>query len=169
LLQNCKLPTSCWGHAVLHATTLIQLRTTTYHDTTPLQLAHGKKPSISHLHVFGSAVYVLIPPPHRIAMGTHRTLGIYVGYETPSIIKYLEPMTGDLHTAWYANCVLDEDYFLALGGDRHPEECQKIVWNATGMQSLDPRTMNLNWKFKGSYICKILQIDCQMPSLTIKE
>ena len=23
LLQNCKLPTSCWGHAVLHAATLI--------------------------------------------------------------------------------------------------------------------------------------------------
>ena len=102
-------------------------------------------------------------------MGPHQKLGIYVGYETPSIIKYLEPMTRDLHTARYADCVFDEDHFPALGGDTHPEEYQKIVWNATGMQSLDPRTMNLNWKFKGSYICKILQIDCQMPSLTIKE
>ena len=25
LLINCKLPTSCWGHAVLHAADLIQL------------------------------------------------------------------------------------------------------------------------------------------------
>ena len=49
-------------------------------------------------------------------------------------------MTGDLHTARYADCVFDEDHFPALGGDTHPEEYQKIVWNATGMQSLDPRT-----------------------------
>jgi hypothetical protein len=125
---------------VLHAATLIQLRPTAYHDTSPLQLVRGKEPSISHLRVFGSAVYVPIPPPQRTAMGPHRKLGIYVGYETPSIIKYLEPMTGDLHTARYADCVFDEDHFLALGGDRHPEECQKIEWNASRMQSLDPRT-----------------------------
>ena len=25
LLHNCNLPTSCWGHAVLHAANLIQL------------------------------------------------------------------------------------------------------------------------------------------------
>jgi hypothetical protein len=49
-------------------------------------------------------------------------------------------MTGDLHTARYADCVFDEDHFSALGRERHPEECQKIEWNATGMQSLDPRT-----------------------------
>jgi len=59
---------------------------------------------------------------------------------TPSIIKYLEPMTGDLHTAWYADCVFDEDHLPALGGDRHLEEYREIEWNASGMQSLDPRT-----------------------------
>ena len=73
-------------------------------------------------------------------MGPHQKLGIYVGYETPSIIKYLEPMTGDLHTARHADCVFDEDHFPALGGERHPEECREIEWNATGLQSLDPRT-----------------------------
>jgi hypothetical protein len=73
-------------------------------------------------------------------MGPHRKLGIYVGYETPSIIKYSEPMTGDLHTARYADCVFDEDHFPALGGERHPEECWEIEWNATWMQSLDPHT-----------------------------
>ena len=73
-------------------------------------------------------------------MGPHRKLGIYVGYETSSVIKYLEPMTGDLHTARYADCVFDEDHFPALGGERYPEECREIEWNATGLQSLDPRT-----------------------------
>ena len=36
LSLNCKLPMSCWGHAVLHAAGLIQLRPTTYHETSPL-------------------------------------------------------------------------------------------------------------------------------------
>ena len=36
LLHNCNLPTSCWGHAVLYATNLIQLRPTAYHTTFPL-------------------------------------------------------------------------------------------------------------------------------------
>jgi hypothetical protein len=49
-------------------------------------------------------------------------------------------MTGDLHTAQYADCVFDEDHFPALGGERHPEEYREIEWNATGMQSFDPRT-----------------------------
>ena len=115
LLQNCKLPTSCWGHVVLHAAALIQLRPTAYHEISPLQLVRGKGPSISHLCIFSNAVYVPIPPPQRTSMGPHQKLGIYVGYETPSIIKYLEPMTGDLHTSRYTNCVFNEDHFPGLG------------------------------------------------------
>jgi hypothetical protein len=49
LLMNYKLPTSCWGQAVLHAADLIQLRPTAYHETSPLQLVRGNSPSISHL------------------------------------------------------------------------------------------------------------------------
>jgi hypothetical protein len=63
LLQNCKLPTSCWGHEVLHAAALTQLRPTAYRESSLLQLVRGKEPSILHLHIFGSVVYVPIPPP----------------------------------------------------------------------------------------------------------
>ena len=49
LLQNCNLPTFYWGHVVLHAADLIQLRPTAYHATSPLQLVHGNTPNISHL------------------------------------------------------------------------------------------------------------------------
>jgi hypothetical protein len=51
-------------------------------------------------------------------MDPHRKMGIYVRYHFPSIIKYLEPMTGDLFTARYADCIFNEDHFLALGGGR---------------------------------------------------
>ena len=42
LLQNCNLPTSCRGHAVLHAADLIQLRSTANNSTSPLQLVYTK-------------------------------------------------------------------------------------------------------------------------------
>jgi hypothetical protein len=74
-------------------------------------------------------------------MGPHRKLGIYVGYKSPSIIKYLEPLTGYLFTARYANCIFDEDNFPALGGDKYQTECQEINWNTTGIQSYDPHTI----------------------------
>jgi hypothetical protein len=32
-------------------------------------------------------------------MDRHRKMGIYVGYHFPSIVKYLEPMIGDLFTS----------------------------------------------------------------------
>jgi hypothetical protein len=116
LLQNSNLPTSCWGHTVLHAADLIQLRPTAYHTTSPLQLVRENPPSISHLRKFGCATYVPISSTQRTTMCLHRKLGIYVGYQSPSIIKYLEPLTGDLFTARYADCIFSEDHFPALGG-----------------------------------------------------
>ena len=44
-----------------------------------------------------------------------RRLGIYVGYESPSIIKYIEPLTGDLFIVKFAYCHFDESHFLTLG------------------------------------------------------
>ena len=106
LLQGCNLPTTCWGHTMLHAANLINFRPSAYNIHSPVQLAQGSAPKISHLRRFGCQVYVPIPPPQRSAMGPLRKLGIYVGYETVSIIRYLDPMTGDCHTAGFADCIL---------------------------------------------------------------
>src|SRR6266540_3603379 len=74
-------------------------------------------------------------------MGPHRKLGIYVGSKSPSIIKYLEPLTGDLFTARLADSIFDEDNIPILGGDNmYQTKCQDIEWNAIGIQSLNPRT-----------------------------
>ena len=141
LLTNCNLPTSCWGHAVLHAADLIQLRPTAYHSSSPLELVRGNPPSISHLRKFGCAAYIPISPPQRTSMGPHKKLGIYVGYKSPSIIKYLEPLTGDLFTARHADCIFNEEHFPALGGDfKYQKECPEIDWNAHAISSSDPRT-----------------------------
>jgi hypothetical protein len=74
LLQNYMLPTTCWGHAVLHAASLIQLRPSAYNEFSPLQIVHGKEPNISHLRKFRCVVYIPIPPPQRTAMGAQRKL-----------------------------------------------------------------------------------------------
>lgn len=72
-------------------------------------------------------------------MGPQRRFGIYVGYESPSIIKYLEPMTGDLFPKRFADCHFDELVYPTLG--REDTQLRKdIDWNALSLSHLDPRT-----------------------------
>ena len=54
----------------------------------------------------------------RTKMGPQIRLGIYVGFDSPSIIRYLEPLTRDLFTARFADCRFDETNFLQLGGEK---------------------------------------------------
>ena len=58
-----------------------------------------------------------VAPPNRTKMGSQRRLGIYVGIESPSIIRYLEPLTGDMFTARFADCRFDETVSPELGGE----------------------------------------------------
>ncbi|KAJ0881424.1 putative RNA-directed DNA polymerase [Helianthus annuus] len=139
MIMKSKLPASAWGHAILHAATLIRIRPTSYHTSSPLKLVLGQEPNISHLRIFGCAVYVPIVPPQRTQMGPQRRLGIYVGYESPSIIKYLEPTTGDLFTARFSDCHFVESTFPTLGGDKKQLD-NSIIWNELSLSHLDPRT-----------------------------
>ena len=75
-------------------------------------------------------------------MGPQRKLGIYVGYQSLSIINYLEPLIGDLFMARYTDCIFNEDHFSALEGDfKYQNECQEIIWNAQDIPPSDPRTL----------------------------
>jgi hypothetical protein len=124
LLHNCNLPITCWGHTVLHAADLIQLRPMAYHSASPLCLVRGNAPSISHMRKFGCVVYAPISPLQRTTMGPHRKMGIYMRYHCPSIIKYLDPMTRDLFMVRYTNCIFNEYHFLALEGEfQNNSEC----------------------------------------------
>jgi hypothetical protein len=67
-------------------------------------------------------VYVLISPPQRTKMGPQRRSKIYIGFHSPSIIKYLEPLTGDVFTAHFADCKFDETIFSILGGRKRKAE-----------------------------------------------
>jgi len=135
--MKIKLPTSVWGHAILHAAALIHLRPTNCHKFSPLQLVMGQEPNICHLRIFGSVVHVPVALPNRTKMGPQRRLGIYVGFESPSIIRYLESLIGDMFTAQFANCRFDETIFLKLGGE-NSEIKREILWKNLSLSHLDP-------------------------------
>ena len=141
LLLKTKLPLSAWGHAIIHAAKLIHLRPTANQGLSPFQLVLGYQPNISHLRVFGCAVYVPIAPTHRPKLGPQRRLGIYVGFQSSSIITYVEPLTGEVFTARFADCHFNENVFPPLGGGKPiPEERRKITWNESSLSHFDPPT-----------------------------
>ena len=141
LLMKTKLPTSTWGHAIMHAATLVHIRYTTYHEYSFSQLVIEKQSNISHLRIFGCAVYVPIVPTQSTKMGPQWRLGIYVGFDSSSIIRYLEPLTGEVFTARFTGCHFNESVFPSLGGEKPIlEERWEITWNASTMSYLDPHT-----------------------------
>ncbi|KAK4737432.1 hypothetical protein R3W88_001129 [Solanum pinnatisectum] len=72
-------------------------------------------------------------------MGPQRRLEIYVGYESRSIIKYLEPRTRDLFTPRFVDCHFDESVNPTLEGEQKQLE-NGIDWNSLSLSHLDPRT-----------------------------
>ena len=62
-----------------------------------------------------------------------------MGYESPSIIKYIEPMIGYIFTARFADYNFDEPNFLALWGDKKQLK-KEITWNASSLSHFDPHT-----------------------------
>jgi hypothetical protein len=50
-------------------------------------------------------------------MGPQRRLRIYIGFESPSIIKYLELLTSYSFMTQFADCYFDETMFPASGGE----------------------------------------------------
>ncbi|PIN26676.1 hypothetical protein CDL12_00569 [Handroanthus impetiginosus] len=72
-------------------------------------------------------------------MDFQKRLGVYVGYESPSKIKYLQPMIGDLFTTKFADCHVDESVFPTLGGE-DKQRVKEIDWNVSSLSHLDSRT-----------------------------
>ena len=55
-------------------------------------------------------------------MGPQHYLGIYVGFQSLSVINYLEPLTCEIFTARFIDCHFDENVFPPLGeGKSIPE------------------------------------------------
>ena len=74
-------------------------------------------------------------------MGPPRRLGIHVRFDSLSIIRYLEPLVGDVFTAHFADCHFNESVFSPLSGENSiPKKRREITWNASTMSHFDHRT-----------------------------
>jgi len=60
-------------------------------------------------------------------IGPQRRLRIYIGYESPSIIRYLKPQTGDIFTARFADWHFNEAIFPSLAGEKQLKK--GIIWS----------------------------------------
>ena len=96
LLLHAKLPATLWGHAILHAAALLRLRPTLLNPITSQQLLTGRTPNVSHLRTFGCRVWVPRPEPLRRTISAHREEGVYMGFDSPSILRYFVPFIGAL-------------------------------------------------------------------------
>ena len=85
-------------------------------------------------------MYVSISPPQHTKIGPHCCLVIYGDFNSPSIIRYLEPLTNDLFIACYAYCHFDETNFLSLGNGKPLEVRREFSWKVFTLSYLDPRT-----------------------------
>jgi hypothetical protein len=97
--------------------------------------------TISYFRIFGCIVYVPITPPQRTKMGPQRRLEIYVGFDYSSIIRYLEPLTGNIFKARFEECHFNESLFPLLGKEKSlPEARQEITWYNSTLSYFDPHT-----------------------------
>ena len=93
-------------------------------------------------------------------MGPQRRLGIYVGYESPSIIRYLEPLTSDVFQARFADCHFDETRFPTLGEQNKQLE-NEIAWYVPHLLHLDP--YNKSWEENVKKIVHLQNLANQLP------
>ncbi|KAM2891374.1 hypothetical protein COP2_009681 [Malus domestica] len=143
LVISTKLLIAAWGHAILHVAMFVHLRPVATQPYNTIQLVTGYKLDISHLRVFGYAVYVPISPPLRTKIGHQERMGIYVRYDSHVIIRYLEPLIGVLFTAHFADYHLYETIFSSLKGDKNvniPDERRELSLTTPTFSHLDPRT-----------------------------
>jgi hypothetical protein len=136
MLMHSNLPPSRWGHTILHVAALIPYRPFAFNATSPHTLALGTTSNISHLRTFGYQVLVPIMGPKQSKHGPRRRKGIYVGFDSNSIIRYLEPTTADVYKARFIDCHFYEDVFSTLD---------------TGKPANNPKDAKLTWQLDSPF------------------
>lgn len=124
---------------------------------------HIPPPHISHLRIFGCLVLVPILGPKRSKMGPQRRHDIYIGFDSPSIIRFLEPSTADVFRARYQNCQFCEDIFpkLTTPQSANTSTTTDIQWHKSDLLRQDPRTQQANDKVQR--ILQLHQIIKKLP------
>ena len=85
MVKSQSLPHSFWLEAIMCATYVLnRCPTKALQSITPYEAWHGKKPSVSHLRVFGCLAYALVPQQHCRKLDDKAVKCIFVGYSAES-------------------------------------------------------------------------------------
>ena len=69
----------------------------------------------------------------------HR-LGIYINFQSILLVRYLEPIMGNLFTACFVNYHFDKIIFPSLGKGKPPKVTHEFSWKVSTLSHLDPHT-----------------------------
>ncbi|KAK8930635.1 hypothetical protein KSP39_PZI017057 [Platanthera zijinensis] len=109
MMNEKNLPHGYWGEAVNSAVYLLnRAPTRALINSTPYEQWHNRKPDVSHLKVFGSLVYLLIPTQQRNKLESKGEKIILVGYsEESKAYRLYNPITCKLLIA--RDVIIDEE------------------------------------------------------------
>lgn len=92
LLVEANIEKKFWGEAIATANYLQNMLPSMAVDKTPYELWHGRKPSYTHLRVFGTPAWVYIPSQKRRKLDKKAEKLILVGYaERRKAYRLLNP------------------------------------------------------------------------------
>ena len=116
LLMRTNLPNFAWLHFVLRDVALIYKKANKLPLIPPI-ISFRLPAKYFLFKNFWCAIYVPIAPLYRTKMGLQRKLGIYIGYDSFSLVKILETQKGDVFKTQFIDCQFDEIMFSILGGE----------------------------------------------------
>ena len=110
MMSLTELPISFWGHALETAAYTLNRAPSKSIKTTPYELWHGKKPSLSHLKIWGCEAYVKRLQPTKLDPRSDKCY--FVGYPKETIgYSFYQPSECKVFVA--KNGVFLEKEFLA--------------------------------------------------------
>ena len=115
MLKGKNLPKKFWAEAVQCA---VYVQNRFPHaklgEKTPQEIWSGKKPSVSHLKVFGSVAYGQVPSQHRTKLEDRSRKYIFIGYDEKSkAYKLFDPVNNK----------------VVVNRDVHVEETKAWSWS----------------------------------------
>ena len=124
MLRSKKMPKEFWAEAVACVVYLSNLSSSrSVRGMTPQETWSGKKPSVSHLRVFGSIAYIHIPDEKRSKLDEKSEKFVFIGYDPKSKgYKFYNPSNGkivisrdaefDENASWAWNVAENDEYVI---------------------------------------------------------
>lgn len=135
MLLDAGLGKQYWGEAVMTAGYIQNRMPSRSVDKTPFERWVGRKPSLKHFRVFGSAAYVHIPDVKRSKLDAKAQKLLFVGYcEDRKAYRFLDPETNRITISRDARFVELKNGSMMVDqqdgehGDELGDECVAIDW-----------------------------------------